>query len=197
MNQAAMRGRQRLAVVVTVVAAALLFWRFAGAVSDGIGWKRNSDWAVVAPNFEARDQGQAKIVPDFELTDRYGNPIKLSQFSSADLILINLWSSGCPACKREIPSLSEMDRRLDNLGRVVLLTITIDEKWEDVSHYFPQGTDLRVLFDPDNKVVKGIFGTEKFPETFILDKSRRIRARFDGERAWHTDVMFNYISSFQ
>jgi hypothetical protein len=88
-----------------------------------------------------------------------------------------------------------MDRRLGELGRIALITITIDDEWKDVASYFPQGTDLRVLFDPENKVVKGIFGTTKFPETFILDKERRIRARFDGVRNWHSSVMFEYVAT--
>ncbi len=150
---------------------------------------------MIAPNYEESDVSRTKKVPDFALQDRFGNTIRLDQFASADLLLINLWSSGCPPCAREIPSLSELDRRLGTLGKVALITITIDEKWEDVSSFFPHGTDLRVLFDPEKKVVEGIFGATKFPETFILDKNRRIRARFDGERVWHSPKMLDYIAS--
>jgi len=89
-----------------------------------------------------------------------------------------------------------MDRQLASLGNIALLTIDVDEGWDDVAHYFPGGTDLRVLFDPEGKVSEGIFGTTLFPETFILDKSRRIRARFDGERQWHTREMFDYLDSY-
>ncbi len=183
--------------LATAVAAARLFASFTEAVTDGISWKRQSDWAMIAPNFEAPDQQQAKQVPEFALKDRYGNEVRLSQFAPADLLLVNLWSSGCPPCTREIPSLSELDRRLPDVGKIALITITIDEKWEDVASMFPLGTDLRVLFDPDKKVVEGIFDTDKFPETFILGKQRRIRARFDGERTWHSPEMLDYIKSYK
>ena len=188
-------GGRVLAIVLTIVCGALMFKSFAEAASEGLLWKQTSDRAMVSPDFEERDLQKAKKVPDFTLKDRFGNTVRLSQFQSADLLLINLWSSGCPACKQEIPSLSEMDRNLLEIGRVALITITIDEEWKDVASYFPRGTDLRVLFDPENKVVKGIFGTTKFPETFILDRERRIRARFDGARNWHSDVMFDYVAS--
>jgi cytochrome c biogenesis protein CcmG/thiol:disulfide interchange protein DsbE len=186
-----------VATVVTTLAAVYLYWNFANAIEDGLLWKQTSEMSLVAPDFEEKDPRSAVQVPDFALKDRMGNEVKLSQFASADLLLINLWSSGCPACKKEIPSLSEMDRRLSSLGAVALITITIDDGWEDVASYFPLGTDLRVLFDPENKVVKGIFKTDKFPETFILDKERRIRARFDGARDWHSPVMLKYVESFQ
>jgi hypothetical protein len=90
-----------------------------------------------------------------------------------------------------------MDRRLESLGRVALVTVTIDESWDDVQHLFPNGTDLRILFDPDAEVTKESFGTSRYPETFILDKQRRVRARFDGERQWHTPEMLRYIASFK
>jgi cytochrome c biogenesis protein CcmG/thiol:disulfide interchange protein DsbE len=186
-----------LAYLITLAAAVFVFLSFKDAVKEGLAWKESSDWATIAPDFEALDPNTAKKIPDFSLKDRFGNEIRLSQFASADLLLVNLWSSTCPPCAREIPSLAEMDRRLPVLGKAVLVTITVDEKWEDVASFFPQGTDLRVLFDPEKKVVEGIFGTTKFPETFILDKERRIRARFDGIRNWHLEEMLDYIASFK
>ncbi|MCP4680042.1 MAG: TlpA family protein disulfide reductase [Deltaproteobacteria bacterium] len=190
-------GARVAAIVVSMSASLFICWNFAEAVADGLTWKRTSDWALIAPNLEAPDAKSAKIVPDFTLKDRFGNEVRLSQFAPADLLIVNLWSSGCPPCAREIPSLAELDRRLPTLGKVALVTITIDEKWEDVTSMFPHGTDLRVLFDPEKKVVEGIFETTKFPETFILDNQRRIRARFDGERTWHSPEMMKYIASFK
>ncbi len=190
-------GARITAIVATTTASLFLCWSFAEAVADGLTWKRMSDWALIAPDFEAPDANSAKRVPDFTLKDRFGNEVRLSQFAPADLLIINLWSSGCPPCTREIPSLSELDHRLQTLGKVALITITIDDNWEDVTDMFPFGTDLRVLFDPEKKVVEGIFGTTKFPETFILDNKRRIRTRFDGERTWHSPEMMKYIASFK
>ncbi|MCP4603235.1 MAG: TlpA family protein disulfide reductase [Proteobacteria bacterium] len=185
------------AVIMISAVTILVVWKYAQAVADGIAWKRSSDWDMVAPNYNEPDTNRAKKVPNFTLKDRFGNQVRLSQFASVDLLLVNMWSSGCPPCFREMPSLSELDRRLGTLGNVALITITIDEKWEDVTSFFPSGTDMRVLFDPEKKVVEGVFGTKKFPETFILDKDRRIRARFDGERVWHSKEMLDYIASYK
>ena len=88
-----------------------------------------------------------------------------------------------------MPSLEEMDKRIGSIGRAALITITTDKGWRDVASIFSSGTDLRVLFDPEEKVTKGIFGTARFPETFVLDKQRRIRVRFVGPRNWPLDLM--------
>ena len=77
-----------------------------------------------------------------------------------------------------------------------LLTIAVQERWEDVAHYFPRGTDLRILFDGKNEIAGGLFGTERYPETFVLDRRRRVLARFDGKRPWHSDAMLDYLRTF-
>ncbi len=192
----AVSSRLILAAVLALVLGGFLFTSFTHAALDGLDWHLRSEMAMIAPDFEVFNEKEAKKVPEFVLQDRFGNPVELSQFEPFDLLLVNIWSSGCPACEREIPSLTELDRLLPSLGRVGLITITVDDSWDDVSSYFPQGTDLRVLFDPEQKVAKEILGTEKYPETFILDKERRIRARFDGEREWHSEPMLRYIASY-
>jgi len=185
-----------LALCIAGVVAVLLFWSYSGAVAEGMDWHRKSEMKVIAPDFVAADMADARRVPDFTALDRFGNKVKLSQFSSVDLLIVNIWSEGCPVCREEVPELTEMDRRIGDLGSAALITIAVAEKWEDVANYFPKGTDLRVLFDPDNKIGKGIFGTVKYPETFILDKQRRIRARFDGKRPWYSEPMFDYLETF-
>lgn len=189
-------SKTALYLLPVVISAAVIGLAFKDAAEDGLWHKVSSDMAAVAPDYEERDPSKARTIPDFILKDRSGAEISLSQFAAADLMLVNIWASTCPACKEEVPSLAEFDRRLSGLGRVVLLTIATDNGWADVQSFFPQGTQLRVLFDPETKVTKGLFGTEKFPETFLLDKQRRVRARFDGKRDWHMPEMLDYVATF-
>ena len=93
--------------------------------------------------------------------------------------------------------MAEMDRRIGNTTKLALLTITADESWSDTAHLFPRGTRLRILFDPEQKVTEGIFGTVRYPETFVLDRQRRIRVRFDGEREWHSKELRDFVTSLQ
>ena len=175
------------------LAAFFLYW---GGVLDGLSWQRGLALRAVAPDFVERDLGRARQIPDFRLPDRFGRPVGLSQFRSVDLLLVNIWSSTCPTCREEVPELAELDRRLASIGGAALLTIAVEQRWEDVAHYFPRGTDLRILFDGGNAVAKGIFHTERYPETFVLDRRRRVLARFDGKRPWHSDAMLDYLRSF-
>jgi thiol-disulfide isomerase/thioredoxin len=189
--------RTQLIVLALVAAVGIaLFWQFARAVTDGVARHRASELAVIAPDLEIRDARRAEPIAEFVLPDRFGKPVALSRFAEVDLLLINIWSSGCQVCREEVPELTELDRRLGSIGRAALITIAVEQRWEDVASYFPQGTDLRILFDPDDRVARGVFGTKAYPETFVLDKERRVRARFDGKRPWHSDLMLDYFASF-
>jgi cytochrome c biogenesis protein CcmG/thiol:disulfide interchange protein DsbE len=181
---------------VIAALSALLCFSFVGSISDVIDWRKTIEDSVVQPTYLETDPARMKTVPDFFAADPQGRPVHLSDFSSVNTLVVNIWSTSCPVCEEELPSLTEMDRLIGNTTDVALLTITIDEKWDDVAHLFPLGTNLRILFDPEQKVTKGIFGTTKYPETFILDKQRRIRARFDGKREWHLSEMINFVTSF-
>jgi peroxiredoxin len=178
--------------VIAVAAACFYIW----AVRDGLAWERGLARRALAPDFAATDPAKAKAIPDFTLPDRFGRPVGLHQFRDVDLLLVNIWSSSCAVCREEVPELTELDRRLASIGKAALLTIAVEEKWEDVAHYFPRGTDLRILFDGENAIARGVFGTERYPETFVLDRRRRVRARFDGKRPWHSDAMLEYLGSF-
>ncbi|MFO8070623.1 MAG: TlpA disulfide reductase family protein [Polyangia bacterium] len=195
-KRASGRMRRLLPPAVGVAVGALLLWTYAEAVAEGMTVYRRARSQLVAPDFVASDPAEARKVPDFTLKDRYGNQVSLSHFSSVDLLLVNIWASSCRVCLEETPALAELDRRIGELGSAALITIAVEEKWADVAHYFPRGTDLRVLFDPENEVGLGVFGTEAYPETFVLDARRRMRARFDGARPWHSDAMLDYLGRF-
>lgn len=163
---------------------------------EGLAHFSNAEFQIVAPDFQA-SASKAISVADFTLKDRGEQSVKLSQFDSIDVLVVNIWSAGCPVCRQEIPSLTELDRRLSKLDNVTLVTIAVAESFDEVASYFPKGTNLRILFDKDDSIAAGVFQTTKYPETFILDRERRIRARFDGPRNWHGDAFINYVKSFQ
>jgi len=126
---------------------------------------------------------ERRQAPAFELPDRNGTVHRLSDHAGRP-VLINFWSVDCPPCLRELPSLMRLDAIAREQEWFSVLTVTIDESWDQVSRLFSNDTSLTVLFDPERRVVRDGFGTEMYPETFVIDSSGMIRARFDGERNW-------------
>ena len=145
--------------------------------------------------------GRNRTAPDFALPDAEGKQVHLSQFRGKTVIL-NFWTTTCQPCLEEMPSLAEFAKVLAKRNDVVVLTISTDLT-KDVAISALQ-TLLRepkppflVLFDPESNVVHDKFGTDLFPETWVIDPKGVIRARFDGARDWSNALVLDLIESFQ
>ena len=53
------------------------------------------------------------------------------------------------------------------------------------------------MIDPDAEVVRGKFGTDLFPETWIIDAHGIVRARFDGGRDWSDAAVVELIDEIR
>jgi peroxiredoxin len=119
--------------------------------------------------------------PDFTLKDYAGREVKLSSLRG-QVVVVNFWATWCSTCIVEIPS---MERLVRDLGGQPfrLLAVSVDEDWPTVRQFFAEGTPLEVLLDPSQSVAKQ-WGTEKFPESFIVDKNGMIRYYIVSNRDW-------------
>lgn len=125
-------------------------------------------------NFEA---------PDFELPLLDGmSLVSPSDFAGRPLFL-NFWATWCAPCVRELPALEEFaaTHALDEDGPA-LLTINLGERAEEVSRFLAEIAveDLPVALDI-NQVVKGDYGVQNLPTTFIIDESGIVRFMKLGE----------------
>ena len=64
-----------------------------------------------------------------------------------------------------------------------LLAVSVDDDWPTVRKYFANGTDLDVVLDSARNVPK-MYGTEKFPESFLIDKDGNVRYYIISDRDW-------------
>jgi thiol-disulfide isomerase/thioredoxin len=130
-----------------------------------------------------------RSVPDFSLPDMDGKPHALHDYRGK-VVLINFWATWCPPCRREMPALEQLYRKLGDQPFVVLAV----NQWEDADHVFAYMGDLNVfpsfpiLFDPESKV-SADFDVKGLPTSFLLDKQGRVVFRAVGGRAFdHPDV---------
>lgn len=122
--------------------------------------------------------------PDFTLPDHDGKMVSLSSLKGR-VVLVNFWATWCPTCVVEMPSLAKLTEQLKGKP-FTTLAVSVDSVWEPVRKFFPQGTPMSVLLDK-NRDVPGRYGTEKFPETFLVDPDGMIRYYVISERQnWHS-----------
>ena len=145
--------------------------------------------------------GRNRTAPDFALPDESGNQVKLSQFRGKTVVL-NFWTTTCQPCLEEMPSLAELAHVLAKRDDVVVLTVSTDLT-KDVALTALQTLlheprpPFMVLFDPESNIVHDKYGTELYPETWVIDPKGVVRARFDGARDWSNALVLDLLESFQ
>jgi thiol-disulfide isomerase/thioredoxin len=124
------------------------------------------------------------LAPDFELPDASGARRSLAGARGRP-VLVHFWATWCAPCVEEMPALERLARRLGD--RVTVLAVSVDESWAPVKRFFPGGTNLTLLLDPEREIA-GRFGATGYPESFLVDRRGRLQhlfhqARWDSPQA--------------
>ncbi len=119
--------------------------------------------------------------PDFTLQDSQ-NTVTLSQFHG-QVVVLNFWATWCAPCVEEIPSLVEMQRRMKAKG-VTVLAVSVDVDEGAYKQFVKDhNVNLMTVRDPSGKS-NGLYGTFKFPETYVIDRNGVMRRKFIGAVDW-------------
>jgi thiol-disulfide isomerase/thioredoxin len=123
---------------------------------------------------------QRPLLPDIRLSGLDGRPLSLRSYRGAVTVL-NFWGSWCGPCRGEERGLSLLSRAYP--GRVHFLGVDVrDERAAAGAFRRFYKVTYPSFFDPTNRVAL-IFHTVQpatTPETFVIDASGRLEARFTG-----------------
>jgi thiol-disulfide isomerase/thioredoxin len=174
------RVRRLAPSIITVAAMAFVAVRFLGAAHATLARTRDGACAALKPD-PLPAFLQTGPTPDFQLPDAGGRTVSLSS-QRGHPVLLNFWATWCPPCVDEVPSLEELARKLDGTD-LRLLAVSVDDDWATIRRFFPKGSAIGVLLDTSHEIPKK-FGTEKFPESFLVDAAGRVRYYFINKRDW-------------
>ena len=121
--------------------------------------------------------------PGFSLSALDGKQSGLSDYRGK-VVMVHFWATWCPPCVDELPTLERIYRSF--AGRdFVLLAVSVDEGGSEAVTSFMQRNRLTmpVLLNPGGSVAKS-YGTFKFPETYLLDRSGIVRYKVIGSADW-------------
>ncbi len=101
------------------------------------------------------------------------------------LLVLHFWATWCPPCVEEFPSLAQFWKEHERDPNLELLAVSVDEEWKTVDDWLKKAgaTGIPVALDPKRTTAKA-FGTEKFPETYVLSSSGEVLEKFIGPVAW-------------
>lgn len=131
------------------------------------------------------------VAPDFELIDTDGNTHRLSDYRGKTVI-INFWTTWCPPCREEIPS---MNRAYEVLAdeNVEILAINMGED-EDTIFIFTADypADFPLLLDREGAVIAE-WPVKGLPTTYVVAPDGNIAYRAIGGREWDDPAFLEQI----
>jgi peroxiredoxin len=93
--------------------------------------------------------------PDFTLTDIYDKQHRLSDYKGSNVLIV-YWATWCPYCRREIPHLNLMQKRVPE-SRLKILAITNENK-----------SVVRDFADSHNMLYTALIGNNSLPRLYQI-----------------------------
>jgi thiol-disulfide isomerase/thioredoxin len=132
-----------------------------------------------------------------------GVGVKGDLFTTATLggkpFLISFWASWCPPCVEEMPSFLRYAARARTQG-VEVLAVSGDKGWADVHKFFSgmklqtEKLPMTVIMDRES-VASRAYGTDKLPETYLVDSKGVIVKKFIGAQNWDSEEALKWLAS--
>lgn len=128
---------------------------------------------------------------DFTLKSESGKIFHLSDFRG-QVVLINFWATWCPPCRREMPSMERMWKKIKGKG-VQVLAIDVGEDADTIFEFL--GTypvNFPLLMDRDGRVVKK-YPVTGLPTSYIIDPEGKVIYRAVGSREWDDPKLYEQL----
>ncbi len=130
------------------------------------------------------DRGQhpgliGQPAPDFTVAD--GRQTFALHALRGQVVVVNFWATWCAPCIQELPDLEALHR---DLPQVKLIGIATDQDTDAYTNFIARHPiTFSTVLDSSNRSNE-LFGTSRFPETYVIDKAGVVRRKFIGPQPW-------------
>ncbi len=159
-------------------------------IKEGAAREEKADQEVLdAGGSEASDGGS---LGEFSMEDVNGETYTQEMFADHDLTMINVFTTWCSPCIREIPDLEKLSKEMEDQGvQVVGIVLDVagnaDEETIEKAKFLAEKTGAAYPFlIPDAGYLNGrLAGISAVPETFFADKEGNIVGKtYSGSRSF-------------
>lgn len=127
-------------------------------------------------------QRPASGLPDFELVDLDGSPVRLSDYLGKNVVYLDFWASWCAPCQLEMPQLETLYQRYKGQGLVVL-GVAMDDP-TTVTQVAPAahrtGVTFPILLDSQSRAVALYNQGKSAPFGVLIDRQGKIVSQRGG-----------------
>jgi len=104
------------------------------------------------------------------------------------VVVLNVWATWCPPCRRELPSLQRLGEQLDSERFAVLGLSVDDDKHHPREYLIDRKIQLISYIDLDMSIA-GKLGAQVFPDTYLIGPNGRLLMNIEGEREWDSPAV--------
>ena len=129
----------------------------------------------------------SKPPSSLQLTDIHGVEHDLQRYAGK-VVVVSFWTTWCPPCLREMPSLERLSHDMQDDG-VVVLAVNVKEPRSRVKRFrrLP-GDDVVVLLDTRGEHA-GLWDVEVYPTAYVIGRHGDVALGVTGAIEWDdTDV---------
>jgi DsbE subfamily thiol:disulfide oxidoreductase len=160
-------------------------------------------WLIIISILVALGAGLWFALPEAPGTMREGDQITslnlpdlqgtMQTLPKGEIILLNFWATWCPPCRKEIPSMVKLHKKLSSQG-LRIVAVSVDKNRDDLESFVKEHQmPFMVLHDADSIAARQ-YGVFRFPETFLIDRQGRVRHRLVGEVEWMSEPMIQVLT---
>jgi cytochrome c biogenesis protein CcmG/thiol:disulfide interchange protein DsbE len=162
-------------------------------VAIKFGWLRLTICGLAALCAVGCDRGDhpeqvGKVAPQFTVHDA-DRTVDLSRLRGK-VVVLNFWASWCAPCLEELPSLEALQH---TLPQVTVLAVSTDDDSTAYKKFLQEHhVDLLAVQDAA-QTSNALYGTYRYPETYIIDKNGMIRRKYIGPQDFMSSEIVDSI----
>jgi thiol-disulfide isomerase/thioredoxin len=127
-----------------------------------------------------------EAMPELAMVDRDGEAVALEAFAGR-IVVLNLWATWCAPCRREMPTLADLQDAFDE-DELIVVALAIDRAGFDELDLFMDEVgagNLLVLHDASMASARAL-DAPGLPGTLVIDRDGHERFRHFGYADWST-----------
>jgi thiol-disulfide isomerase/thioredoxin len=127
---------------------------------------------------------EGRFFPPLVLQSLYGEERKAIADYRGKLVILNVWATWCPPCRRELPGLQRLQDSLDS-EHYVVLGLSVDDDADFAREYLlERGIGFENFIDAGGRDARRLLGIRAYPDTFVISPDGVLLRSITGERDW-------------
>jgi cytochrome c biogenesis protein CcmG, thiol:disulfide interchange protein DsbE len=135
--------------------------------------------ALETPNIYIPKSMSEKTLVNFSTKDFFSNkPINSDKiFIGSDFYILNIWASWCLPCREEHSKLIKLSKN----KKIKLIGLNYKDKFKNAKQFIEKfGNPYSAIITDDNGIISIELGAYGVPETFLINKDKKILKKFIG-----------------